>query len=87
MDDRDLSKYFDKIYISSYYGTKKSNGDFFDIVIDEYNIKPGEAFFVDDNESLLDIAKEKNLDVRQMDREGVVVSSKHEIIHDLKYFY
>ena len=87
MDERNLSKYFDKIYISSFYGTKKSNGDFFDILINEYNIKPGEAYFVDDNESLLDIAKEKNLDVRQMDREGVVVSSKHEIIHDLKYFY
>ena len=87
MDDRDLSKYFDKIYISSVYGTKKSNGDFFDIMIDEYNIKDGEAYFVDDNESLLDIAKEKGLDVRQMDREREVKSSKYEIIHDLKCFY
>ncbi|MBQ7105768.1 MAG: HAD hydrolase-like protein [Bacilli bacterium] len=87
MDERNLSKYFDKIYISSVYGTKKSNGDFFDILIDEYNIKEGEAYFVDDNESLLDIALEKGLDVRQMDREGEVKSSKHKIIHDLKCFY
>ena len=87
MDDRDLSKYFDKIYISSCYGTVKKNGDFFDILINEYNIKPDDAYFVDDNESLLDIAKEKGLDVRQMDREGLVKSSKYEIIHDLKCFY
>jgi len=87
MDERNLSKYFDKIYISSVYGTKKSNGDFFDILIDEYNVKEGEAYFVDDNESLLDIALEKGLDVRQMDREREVKSSKHEIIYDLKCFY
>lgn len=87
MDNRKLSKYFDKIYISSVYGTKKSNGDFFDILIDEYNIKENEAYFVDDNESLLDIAVMKGLEVRQMDREKVVSSSKHQIIHDLKCFY
>lgn len=87
MDERGLSKYFDKIYISSVYGTKKSNGDFFDIMIDEYKIKKEEAYFVDDNESLLDIAKEKGLNVRQMDREREVLTSKHEIIHDLKCFY
>jgi len=87
MDERKLSKYFDKIYISSVYGTKKSNGDFFDILIDEYNVKDGEAYFVDDNENLLDIALEKGLEVRQMDREREVKSSKHKIIHDLKCFY
>lgn len=87
MDERNLSKYFDKIYISSVYGTKKSNGDFFDILINEYNIKEGEAYFVDDNEELLDIALTKGLEVRQMDREKVVSSSKHNIIHDLKCFY
>ena len=87
MDDRNLSKYFDKIYISSVYGTKKSNGDFFDIMINEYKINPGDAYFVDDNEELLDIAITKGLETRQMDRERVVVSSKHKIIHDLKCFY
>ena len=87
MDERKLSKYFDKIYISSIYGTEKKNGDFFDILIDEYKIKPGDAYFVDDNEKLLDIALEKGLDVKQMDRERVVKSSKYEIIYDLKCFY
>ncbi len=87
MDERRLSKYFDKIYISSVYGTEKRNGDFFDILINEYNIKEGEAYFVDDNEKNLDIAVTKGLDVRQMDREKVVSSSKYKIIHDLKFFY
>lgn len=87
MDNRKLSKYFEKIYISSVYGTKKSNGDFFDILINDFKIADKEAYFVDDNEELLDIASSKGLDVRQMDREGAVLSSKHEIIHDLKCFY
>lgn len=87
MDNRNLSKYFERIYISSVYGTKKSNGDFFDILINDFNIKENEAFFVDDNESLLDIAVGKGLNVLQMDRERVVEASKHKIIHNLEYFY
>lgn len=87
MDERKLTKYFKKIYISSVYGTKKSNGDFFDILINEFNVKPGEAYFVDDNEKLLDIALTKGLETRQMDREREVLSSKHQIIHDLTCFY
>lgn len=87
MDNRNLSKYFKKIYISSVYGTKKSEGDFFDYPINDFNIKEGEAYFVDDNESLLDVAVSKGLEVRQMDREKVVSFSKYPIIHDLKCFY
>jgi len=87
MEKRELSKYFDKIYISSVYGTKKSNGDFFDYLINDFNIKPGDAYFIDDNEELLDIAHGKGLDVRLMDREEVVLSSKYEIIHNLRSFY
>ena len=87
MDNKDLSKYFNKIYISSVYGTKKIEGDFFDYLINDFNIKEGEAYFVDDNESILDVAVSKGLEVRQMDREKVVLSSKYIIINDLKCFY
>ena len=79
----DIHKYFEKVYVSSVYGVRKKDGLFFDIPISEYNIKPGEALFVDDNETLLDIAKEKNLDVALMDRHKKVEHSKYKIINSL----
>lgn len=79
----DLDKYFDKVYVSSIYGTIKKNKDFFDYPLKDYNIKEGEAIFIDDNELLVDIAKEKGFDVYLMDRDNIVNESKHEIIHDL----
>lgn len=71
MKKRGLDKYFEKMYISSVYGTKKEYGDFFDYPIKEFNINPSEAIFVDDNEKLLDVAVIKELDVRLMDRDNV----------------
>ena len=79
----DLDKYFDKIYVSSMYGVEKKDEVFFDYPIKDYNIKEGEALFIDDTEINLEIAKEKGLDVLLMDREHTVVDSKYQIIHDL----
>ena len=79
----DLDKYFDKIYVSSIYGVEKKDGLFFDYLIKDYNIKDGEALFIDDTEINLEIAKEKGLDVMLMDRENKIVDSKYLIIHDL----
>lgn len=70
MKKRGLDKYFEKMYISSVYGTKKEYGDFFDYPIKEFSINPSEAIFIDDNESLLDVAVTKGLNVRLMDREN-----------------
>ena len=39
MKKRELDKYFEKMYISSIYGTKKEYGDFFDYRIKEFNIE------------------------------------------------
>ena len=78
-----LDSYFDKIYVSSIYGVEKKDKTFFDYPIKEYSIKPGEALFIDDNESNLDIAHEKGLDVLLMDRNNKVGSSKYTIINDL----
>lgn len=80
----DIYKYFEKVYISSVYGTKKIEKIFFDYPIKEFNIKNGEALFVDDNESLLDVAVEKGLDVRLMDRLNINPKSNYEVIHSLQ---
>lgn len=83
MKNRGIDKYFDKLYISSIYKETKKEGIFFDRVINDYNIKAGEAIFVDDNESLLDVAITKGLEVRLMDREKQINKSKYKIINNL----
>lgn len=84
MKEYEIYNLFDKIYVSSIYGVEKKDKVFFDYPIKDFNIKNGEAIFVDDNESLLDIAKEKGLDVRLMDRENKILDSKYKIINTLK---
>lgn len=74
---------FDRIYVSSFYGVEKKDIVFFDYPIQDFNIKDGEAIFIDDNENLLDIAKEKGLEVRLMDRENKILNSKYKIINNL----
>lgn len=81
--EKDLMKYFEKIYISSIYGCEKKDKTFFDYPINDFRIKPGEALFIDDNESNLDVAKEKGFDIVLMDREKIVKNSKYQIINDL----
>ena len=77
-----LDDYFEKIYVSSIYGVEKKDKVFFDYPISDFNIKPGDALFIDDKESNLDIAREKGLDVLLMDRDNSA-SSKYPIIHNL----
>lgn len=83
LNEKRLTKYFEKIYISSYYGTIKREGLFFNHPIDEFNIKPHEALFIDDNEENLRVAKEKGLDVLLMDREHLVDKSEYKKIDNL----
>lgn len=78
----DIYKYFTKIYISSVYGERKQDKVFFDYPINDFNIKEGEALFIDDNEDLLDIAVEKGLQVLHMDRNRTLTKSKYKIIYD-----
>lgn len=74
---------FDKIYISSIYDCEKKDGLLFDYPIKDYNIKDGEAIFVDDKEELLDVAVNKGLDVLLMDRSNDVLSSKYNTISSM----
>ena len=78
-----LFGFFEKTYISSFYGVEKKDGELFDFPIKDFNIKPGEALFIDDTELNLDIGKEKGLDVMLMDREKKVKISKYKIINEL----
>lgn len=79
----DIYKYFTKVYISSIYAERKQDRVLFDRPINDFNIKSGEALFVDDNEKLLDIAVEKNLNVVLMDRSGQQKESKYRTINSL----
>lgn len=83
LDDNKLTKYFEKVYISSYYGTQKKDGIFFDYVVDDFDIKPHEALFIDDNEVNLERAEERKIDVLLMDRNKEMKSSKYEKINNL----
>ena len=83
LDDKKLTKYFEKVYISSYYGTQKRDGIFFDYVVDDFNIKPHEALFIDDNEVNLERAEEKGIDVLLMDRDNEATNSKYKKICSL----
>lgn len=75
--------YFDKVYVSSFYGVEKKDGKFFEYPIKDFNIKNGEALFIDDKEDNLDIAKSYGMDVMLMDRNGKVSESKYKIINNL----
>ena len=78
-----LYDYFDKVYVSSIYGYLKRDRVLFDYPIKDYDIKKGEALFIDDNEGNLDAAYEKGLDVLLMDRTNKVKTSKYKITNNL----
>ncbi|MBQ3407591.1 MAG: HAD hydrolase-like protein [Clostridia bacterium] len=80
LEKHGIDKYFDKVYISSVYGELKRDKVLFNHPINDYNIKAGEACFVDDKETLLDIAVEKNLEVMLMDRGNKIHNSKYKTI-------
>lgn len=57
----DIAKYFDGILISSDYQTKKPDKRFFDILIQQYAMKPKKTLFVG-NDSRTDVAGAKSVD-------------------------
>ena len=87
MKENEIYNYFEKLYVSSIYGQKKKDRLFFDNPIKDFKINKGEAIFIDDNEKLLEIAQEKGLDVRLMDRENKVKDSEFIIIHKLSEIF
>lgn len=83
LKERKIYKYFDKIYISSQYGTIKKEGLLFNYPIEEYNIK-NNALFIDDSIENLDVAIEKGLDVLLLDREDKIICNKYKKINNLE---
>lgn len=83
LKEKNIYDYFDKIYISSFYGVEKKDGLFFNYPIRDFNIKKGEALFIDDKEENLDIASSYDMDVMLMDRFNEIDGSNYPIISDL----
>ena len=83
LKNTELYQFFTKVYISSFYGTEKCDGTFFDYPINDFNIKSGEALFVDDYPLNLDIALSKGLDTLLMEREGIIENNQHRKIKSL----
>ena len=83
LKEYNLYDYFEKIYISSFYGVLKEDKELFDYPINDFNIKSGEALFIDDCDKNLDAAVEKGLDVFLMDRDRKNDNSKYTVINDL----
>ena len=79
-----LDTFFDRIYVSSIYGVKKQDGDFFDVMLKDYDdINESNAIFIDDHEENLDVAKEKGITGILMDRDYKNNNSKYKIINSL----
>lgn len=83
LKEQGLSNYFDKIYVSSIYGVEKKDKLFFYYPIAEFDIKPGEALFIDDNELNLKIGKEMGFEVLLMDRDNEVNDCQFRVINNL----
>lgn len=83
MKYKKIDKFFEKIYVSSMYSLKKENGKFFDLVLNEYNIK-NNSIFVDDHEENLDVANQKEIYGLLMNRKNDIHNSKYKIINSLK---
>ena len=82
LKNEDIYDLFDKVYVSSICETSKNEEKFFDMVINDYNIKENEALFIDDFEDNLDIGIRKKLNVVMLDR-GNKKESKYKKISSL----
>ena len=84
MHEWNLAEYFEKMYISSYYGIKKDKKEFFQIPMDEYNIDSSNILFVDDSNTPLDTAISMGIESYKMDRYNNIQEDDYKVIHDLK---
>ena len=73
---------FDKVYVSSICETSKKEDKFYDMLIDDYDIKTDEALFIDDFENNLDLGHKKGFKTVMLDREDKK-ESKYKRINNL----
>lgn len=83
MHNNDTYKYFEKIYVSSMYGCKKSEKVFFDYPIMEFNLQGKRTIFVDDDLVNLEMAEQKGLEPVLMDRDNETGKVKYKKINNL----
>ncbi|MFL0248184.1 HAD family hydrolase [Candidatus Clostridium stratigraminis] len=82
--NKDLKQYFSTFIMSSIFGSNKAEKLLFKLAIEELNIKPEEAIFVDDSESNLIAAKEFGMVAILIDRyETLGLKSEFPIIRSL----
>jgi len=82
--NKNLKQYFSTFIMSSVYGSYKAEKTLFKIAIEELNIKPQEAIFVDDSESNLVAAEEFGMIPILIDRYDTQdLNSKYPIIRSL----
>lgn len=58
---KDLSHFFEKVYLSHELKIRKPDREVFQIILDENNIKPEETLFIDDTEQHIEGAKKVGL--------------------------
>jgi putative hydrolase of the HAD superfamily len=56
-DKFDMNKWFSSGFVSYQLGVRKPSSECFNIILNEYNLKPSEVIFIDDFQSNLDEAK------------------------------
>lgn len=83
LHNTDIRKYFERVYISSMYSCKKSDGIFFDFPIIDYDLYGKQVKFVDDSLLNLDMASKKGLTPILMDRDNEVPKVKYKKIDSL----
>jgi 2-haloacid dehalogenase len=58
----DFLHWFDGVVVSGTEKMRKPSAEFYKILLDRYNVKPGEALFIDDNKRNTDAAQQIGID-------------------------
>jgi len=83
LNNRDISKYFKSIMVSSIESKTKLEGLFERFLEKNKNIVPEESIFIDDRSNILDKAQQYGFNVLLMDRTCECNDNRYKIIHEL----
>lgn len=83
MHNKDLYKYFQRIYVSSMYLCDKSGKKFFEYPIKDYILDGKNTIFIDDSVDNLNVALSVGLTPILMDRENENIKVKYKKINNL----
>ena len=83
LNNRDISKYFKSIMVSSIESTTKLESLFEKFLEKNKNIIPEESIIIDDRSDILDRAKQYGFNILLMNRKHLCANSKYKMIHEL----